>query len=329
MKGLAMKDIASTQKKPFWPVVIILVLVLGLVGIIIRLITPPSNVEVTDALFSNFDNSKTTFDQIQISMDATNVPTELPIYTIRIQNTADSVLKRLINEFDLKQSETLDYAWTSEKATLTYYELEGRITFSNLDIPSDYIPPQIKTDSAVKTSTEFLIGIFGELSLRPVERGILYFTDSPDFYDATTADNAQIARVPFQYAFSEYPVYLGKDSIEPFVVTATSDYVSKVDISLLNVVPTSNYTLETLTIDEIQTNINTNLGSVVSAINNEVLETDLSSISNGTLTFQGIEYRYDPDSQQLIPFYRFAGEVTDALGNLLQAIIITPAVPVR
>jgi hypothetical protein len=125
------------------------------------------------------------------------------------------------------------------------------------------------------------------------------------------------------------PIYIGHEATAPVTVVVNNLLaVHKVrfQTSFFEFAP-SELKLPLVSLATALENINTNNeASIISAYDENVGSFTLDQIKSGELKTVILEYRVDLDAGLAYPFYRFAGELTNQDGQVIQAEIITPAV---
>lgn len=297
---------------------------------ILRILTPDSSVSRTALIDSNFDNTQSEFSNITVTFESTlTIPSSLPVFTVFIENIYPRILSSLATNFNLQPHPTSNSVLQGDEYSLVIDENKNKLILSINEAPFDQEISLIDTQKVIKKTNHFIQDLFSNFSVIPMINYIQYFDSSSKLYESVPEEYGRIAIIPFNYSFLDHPIRIPVTLEKPVRVTATNETIMRVEIYPLLFTTNTKTEMRVLSQEEVQQNIDNNIGQVLSAINNEVVAIDLSSLKNGTVTYAGIEYHYSPETTQLIPYYILEGTLFDALGNQVFSHIITPAVPVR
>ena len=84
--------------------------------------------------------------------------------------------------------------------------------------------------------------------------------------------------------------------------------------------------IKTIPISQAIANINSNRATIISSHYDGAEVESLDSIVSGALNTITIEYRISTDTKEIVPYYRFGGQLKNSIGQQFFAEIITPAV---
>ena len=307
--------------KKYWLRYLILLAAIGIVlSFILRLLTPsPTIISKTDFITTNKSGDSTKFSKITyVGPPYTEVPEKLSLLTIQPNSTSLEYVKNtIIEQYDLLFT------------VLCVSENDDEYVFS-----SNYASPtQIVASlpQAINTSQQFIAKIFPNVQFSVLDEQVKYFGGSFQVNEVKPKE-ANIVEIPFAYSFDNIPVYLNHKSGSALRIMVNGLYeIQKVifqpDILLL--IPTEK-TIGIISVETALENINNhNEASVVSAFEINTGIFTLEEVREGTLTSVSLEYRADLKTGFAYPFYRFVGELINQTGQVIQAEIITPAVPTK
>ncbi|OGJ37466.1 MAG: hypothetical protein A2383_00380 [Candidatus Pacebacteria bacterium RIFOXYB1_FULL_39_46] len=319
--------------KKYWLRYLILLAAIGIVlSFILRLLTPsPTIISKTDFITTNKSGDSTKFSKITyVGSPYTEVPEKLSLLTIQPNSTSLEYVKNtIIEQYDLEQIINLPNLWQGTNFSLSYNENDDEYVFS-----SNYASPtQIVASlpQAINTSQQFIAKIFPNVQFSVLDEQVKYFGGSFQVNEVKPKE-ANIVEIPFAYSFDNIPVYLNHKSGSALRIMVNGLYeIQKVifqpDILLL--IPTEK-TIGIISVETALENINNhNEASVVSAFEINTGIFTLEEVREGTLTSVSLEYRADLKTGFAYPFYRFVGELINQTGQVIQAEIITPAVPTK
>jgi hypothetical protein len=143
----------------------------------------------------------------------------------------------------------------------------------------------------------------------------------------TTPDKANLISLPYTYQIDGFPVYFKIQTQYPFLFSVNSQgTLQSVQFSPFFTQLTPLQKLPTIGILDAIKNVNQGQASLLGATNQLSATQDFSQIQSANLTTVSLEYRIDPKTALVYPFYRFSGDAVEAKGQAASIIIITPAV---
>lgn len=324
-----MNNLLSFLNKNWLKVLVVFAVVGLIVTIVLRLITPAAPViPKTEFISTNQSGGVTDFSGINFTGSYTSVVTALaPAAVSPSQTTLDYIKNQLIENYQLAQVIGSPSLWTSDRYTLSYNEASDTYLFyTKTEPPKDVL--LTSTNQGIETAKIFVSEAFPNLALTPQIDAIQYFGGGGE-YEPTDRENANFMEIPFTYTIDGVPIYIGHEATAPVTVVVNNQLaVHKVrfQTSFFEFTP-SELKLPLVSLATALENINTNNeASIISAYDESVGSFTLDQIKSGELKTVLLEYRVDLDAGLAYPFYRFAGELTNQDGQVIQAEIITPAV---
>lgn len=310
-------------------IVTVMILITGF----IRAITPDAPV-VNESTFitTNLNNTTTQYHDITFVGREPLFPEKLPLAVAEPQNIAASQLEAIfINAFKLKQHDRAPNLWIGDTHSLTIQETTSEYTLSANTTPPTTETP-VTAQQAIIAADAFLDEYFPNLSLVSQVDDIVFYSH---VYDVDPSDNpaqAQVAVIPYTYEIEGYPVFYRNQGQMPFRVWVSGDgEVLKVSFfPHFLLVGEESEPVELLSLEQSLDNINEDSkASIVAAETGTSRTVSLIELSSGSMTSVKLEYRHDPTTNQIYPFYRFAGTAMTGTGYEIDVEIVTPAVGTR
>lgn len=312
--------------KWFQITLIIAVVLLG-AGYLFRLLTP-TQVELQPTLNRNYQGGTTTFEKVTYIGIAPNFPNELPVATaVNFQplNLEDRTVKdKLIAQYDLQRHPVVTTLWLSPSYALQEIEATGSYELSN----QSFLPDEKVVDSvkALDTAKSFVEEYFPTSNLLVLEDRIIY-READVHGDVVEAAEAGLVEIPFGYVIEGYPVFLEKSVEYPIsVMVNANNTIQKANFHPYFLEATIDGKIKTLSIPEALANINANKATIISSFYSGFETQSLENITSGALADVQIEYRVSSDTNRIVPYYRFKGQLTNSEGQEFYGEIITPAV---
>lgn len=329
---------SSVAQKPsftFWHKLILISTITILVATVIRLFIPTQSIPPSDFVTTSVDGVQTSFSDITVSFPATiTIPENLPITTVVLEDLTQTTIQNLITTFNLEEHSFLSNFWEGNTHSLSFNQSQQIITLSTIENQIfDPLASQshgvIDFDIALQDATQLIDRVFPSFN-------VIYAPESTSFHLFTNhlseeipQQEAELARIVYRHNIGEYPIYMGKQNREPFVVLITNKGVQNITLQPIRIIPGDSFSLRTLNEQETLNTILQGNAMVLQVHSDETIDVDYTTLSSGELTLSHIQYRYVEDQRQIVPFYALEGTLLDAQGLRSDVIILTPAVPVR
>jgi hypothetical protein len=328
---LKIKSIISYLRQHWVITFIALVIVLFIISIVLRLLTPVSSLTpITPQITQqNFDGTHTTFTSVTYVGNPPEFPSAIPLVEVESSSLQlDAVRDQLVETFALAQSPTSPNIWEGAIFTLFWNESENWLQLSRNFLPEEATGTvsKITPDNALSVSKEFVNKYLPNLKLSP-QTSSLQFASGSEGFSSEITDNATAIRVPFTYSVNNIPFYYKRNTDYPFLI----DVDGKQEVSqaliyhhFINFKPIK--TLPTLTLEQAIAELREGGGSIISAFNGVGGEIPLSRLADVQFNSVKLEYRVDDALQTAYPFFRFSGSALATDNRRLSIEAITPAI---
>ena len=296
---------------------------------LLRIFTPQT-VEVPQSPFTqtNINNTSTVFTGVRYTGPAFTPPGQLTVARASLNEEAfTEIVSTLVTSLALEPVETEPNTWQNPAYYLFLEEYDNRYILVNQSL--SFVEPEnhVNLTQAATTAEEFFTTHFPNIAAKPQLSEVVYSTAVGHYDTVESPAEADVVQIPFAYTLDNLPIFYANRSEYPFILYVTGDNkVGKVFFYPQSLRYTSLSKNDTLTIDQAIANINRNQGAIVSFTQDEGSENVLAEIKSAKLTNVTMEYRLDPDSNILYPFYRFSGTAQNATNVTLAIELITPAV---
>lgn len=294
-----------------------------LVAAIFRVLTPvPPEVPQTPLATTNILKSRTTFAQVTYTGPT---PDSLPGKLILAQITgADNLLTPLIKNLRLikEGSDTWknDQYNLAYEADLQFYILDNQaLAFSTVAVHPDLA-------AATTAATNFLTQQFGVSNYQAIPAHT-QFLSSAGHFDPVPESEATAVKLVFAPHLGGVPIVISNSSVMPIELFIDgNNQVRKVfffeQIPQYQPLPE----VEVFDVPTAITQINQGQAAIIAFSQQKLLQVSLKQITSAQLTKVFLEYRSDPNSRLLVPYYRFVGTAVNDLEDTLDIELITPAV---
>lgn len=326
-----------------------------LIAGVVRLFTP-REVEIEKTSFSNTNanGSVSSFSNILYVGPEISTPNSLPVFSVE-ENTAlsNQVLPVLRETYSLRPVPNVENAWRSQSANLVKdvysgeYSLFLSYTETNNPLTADSVSEDdvdqlaevflqnpennlVTEAEAIEIASNTLESLLPAVRLSPLKNEVIQLSKHADPYysEENTIDDDFVYAIPFTYLLNDYPLYLGKNYAQPFVVTV-SDIGQVLSLRFFETLVSVSLVSEKPVVSVDQSLVAINQNDVASIIKTELdvsQEISLNTIQSGTLEEVSLEYRYDDVLGLAYPFYRFRGQITNQDELTYTVELITPAV---
>lgn len=305
---------------------IALAIVLLVISAILTVLSPKSVSipETPSYTQTNLYDEVTTFQNIQyVGKDFSIAPAMMVATMTSSSLTFDSILTQFVNDFQLRALPIPPDTWNgpdyslSKTAPLNYYNL-------TTNRPASSSAKAVRVNQATQTAASFLQKYLPSIQVQLVESKVNYFSDGYE-PTRTTPENARVIFLPFSYQIDGTPVFYNNQREYPFEFVIDSDlHIRKFSFYPLFIQLQLLQKQKTISINQAVIHINQGKASLIGERSTNI--GDISQITSAQLSEVSVEYRSDPQSKYVYPFYRFSGDATDANGQKIHVELITPAI---
>lgn len=317
-----------------------IILILTVISIVISILLQFSPQEKgfvlpeSPSITSNNIINKTEVEKIIITVDKPAIPNNLAIFQISNQQPLLEVAKKIALQQNLEKTVGQDYSWTGPtgiiKSTfLTYSPSNKRISYNHQTTKPK---SNLVVNDAITAAQKFI-----EMNVldNNFEKNNLKIRFEPDITSITTTNydrnnfenysdqitgDSEIVIIPFIQTIGGFNVYSETQSQQPLWVWIGPDYqIIKIEIKPFVSTPILIDNGVTIDYEIVKKIIIDGKGIVLDVTDNGPSKPIFKSISQATLSDVEIEYRFDPNSNLLIPYFKFSGEAifTDkTFGNI-------------
>jgi hypothetical protein len=306
--------------------VFIITAVIVLLSSIARLLTPNNPIVLEEFMVEKSSNFVSNFATFQFGDPLVQIPTSFTVYNISLNNQLVLYLNQLQEYYELVPHEQVENLYIGPEYSATLTPQSNVISLSLTNPLDDYTPPPLNLETIVQDTSEVMKNTFPSLNLTAVESAIQYYDWDLDLYNESSQLEAKVVRIPFALTVVGYPVLLDKNHAYPAVVTATSNLITKIEVTPIAINIINSFQRNAISANVAEENIKNGEYLVISYGDFTEIEVDLLSLQSVALSLSAIQYRFVPESQQLIPFYVFTGTASGNVQKNVPITIITPAI---
>lgn len=314
----------ATNTSWFKTLLLVAAIILG-IGYLFRFFTP-QQVAVQPLLDKNIYGDKTNFAGVTFTGNVPLVPDKLPIAQAKnLLSSEVQIENKLVAYFKLKKLPDVENVWMGPQYSLTKSLNENLYTVT----AEGQIPEQIVLDpqKAVAQAQTIIAELIPENNYQLLEDQIEYLDEHSYEDESVKPEDAVLIKVPFGYRMGIYPVFYDKYQQRSVEVFINARYeLQRITISPFTATITLEQSIETVPVSQAIANINNGYGSIIGVVYEEFGNPSLASINSGKMNSVNIEYRIDPTTQAVLPYYRFVGELTNTENQTFSAEVITPAI---
>lgn len=318
------------RPSPFWIAVGAVAVVILVIGAVVQVLTPDTvTVPQTTFISTNPNNTITNLKSVTYTGPAVETPNEFSIFSAQRTLTKEAVIADLLAKYGLIKPSPDSNAWVNGNISLiedkTVGTLNLRLTLGN---PAEQLPI-INATEAIQVASTFLAQTFPEVSLRPMMETTSYYVYGLEPDSNVPPEEANIMNISYTPVLESenYPVVFEKALYPAFTVAVDG----KNTIRSVTFFPVFSQYVKIdskvpISVDEALAQIQTGVASIIDATiasNERVL---LSQLTSAEFTSAEIEYREDPTTQLLYPFYHFRGTAKSDNNITATVSVITPAV---
>lgn len=321
-------------KKITWYYVLLFFAITGvLVTAVLRILTPPiAEVPATEFLQRSVGNTAITYRNLKYEGAEFAPPASLPVAQLQpSSDTTDSLLQSIIDEYNLIPHPRAKNLWQRDNLSLSYnpQSQQASLTFGVLPFPEETtFSSPFPQDQAAAKAESLLQDKFSFLSgVTLYAEYISLLEGGYDLHAAEDPLHANTISLPYGWSIESIPVFIGTSQVFPAEVMVNREL--QVNRVLFN--PTRlSYTLTpnqpTISVQEAIDQLNNTQTGILLSFHTKTGEIkSFTEISGGTLHTVNLEYRLDPNTNLIYPFYRFTGDITTPTGTSI-VDIATPAI---
>lgn len=315
-----------------WQQGLIIFLIISLAITYIFRVLTPNQIAPQPSVFTNLYDMETQLHNIVFSGKAPEIPAELPISTlVSYDENITDVKQRFINKFQLNEKDGPIEVWESDTYTTSILEDPFLIVLSkkseNVRQESEVGFNNNQITQITNQANTLIKELFPENTPVLYQKNMAYLTDSIEPEFTNNPQEAGMIYVPFTYQINGIPVYLEKELhyVAYFIYNTRLELVrAEIRPYELNFTAQRNY--QTVPIDLAMSNVNNNNLALIYTEPYRALPT--LTASEGDMSAAYVEYRVDPVSDTIAPYYRFTGTVSEGDFDYFVEII-TPAIQTK
>lgn len=329
------------KDKPILSVLLAFALFSAGLTLIITAITPKNTTAVppTELMSGNFDDSTTTFKGVRYTGSAFNTPEQL--FTARYQVSpiaAEQITQSLVERYALAPIAQSQNILVNDVHSLFRDQKNEEFTFSIdttqlnasksavVTVEDFQTKKIINQDQALLKAQEFINQQLPEYNYRPIPQLTKYFSADRMHLDEVNQSNADIVEIQLAPYVDRHPIYLDRSEYPPVRLMLDREYqVVKFIYQFSLFTAGLPKKIDPISVETAITNINSGVGSIVSAYQDRAQPIDLEEASDVELTQVAIEYRVDTQSGLVLPVYKFTGTAISTYGEKMRIQVITPA----
>ena len=303
--------------------IVILLTILVIIGIILRLLTPTRiPIDTQNTKLPSLNNETFTITSTRYTGLSLTIPSTLAYYQVR-PLSSNEITSKIATSYNLTPHPVVQNFWiSSDKQTTLSVNEQGLITFATTT-SSPAMPANYSIQQAVNTAYAQLATFGLDPKIFKVGSTKYLSGEGEELLSTANPTFLEIKLIP---QVNEYPLIYSSQT-EPFnIFYLNANYViNKAIFSPISFDIISESRASTLTLDQAIEQIN--LGNltvinVYSDITNPTVDLDLERIN---FTKVILEYRFNPSTNTILPYFHFTGVEDNDLGR--QNIeVITPAI---
>lgn len=299
-----------------------------LVSLIFKSITP-QQADIQSEILTNVAGLQTTLNNITFSGNAPQINETMNVGKIEdYQLNRNEIKQKIIDKLQLQKQADSETIWSNNDYVFQDIPNTDQLILFRKDPPTGQDSTSFTQDSVAATilaTDSFVKEIFGDTAPSKVASQTKYKTNDLEPADTNIITEAHSIYIPYAYQIDGYPIFLNSKNyyVATFLVDKNQRIIkASIYPYKLKVSPSRSY--KTLNISLAMSNINNNNAALVytdSFGTNKIL-----NIASGDLTTADIQYRADPSTSSVMPYYHFTGTLKDSSGNPVVGELITPAV---
>lgn len=308
--------------------ILIFLMIIFFISLVLKVITPKEPIVPklqNPDLLNNIDDTQSVFSNISYSGDTALPITQLPILIEQAKTDEQKMISLITTKFGfIKDSQVKNYWQNNTEQSMTYDRF-SKIYFIRIS-PLKITGNNLSQDQLIEIAENYINDLF-QTNLSAIKQDVTYYKNAIEQPEKTSYEQADYIKIPLATNINGFPImYRGSFDYPFFITLDMSGGVSTLSFSP-SIITFKNIGEKTLiNIDQAIININSGQGSIISAGVTEAATIDLKEITKGDLNKVNIEYRHDPNTGYIVPFYNFSGEVFSMDETKLIVKIITPAI---
>lgn len=326
-KSVKAKQQVVLREMDFAKTALIVIIAILVLAAILRLLTPtPPSLPASDFVFTNYDDTRTTFKKISFIGSLITPPEEFMTYQVGGEvGLANTVANSIIAKYSLTPEVGVPNYWSGENAHLAYSPIDKRYSFS-INSPNNHDSPMIVLSEAIRSCLNFYNQYQINLSLSAQTQDILHLSEK-HVHGEVSPEEADVIQIPFTIKLGDQ-VLLEQNELNTAIVCRVNRDYEVIKMVFKETIQSfvSAQQLKSISLNQALANIERGNASIIDAYSEVVNNIDLNWIEKADLYDVKIEYRFDPKLGIAYPFYRFSAKLTNSAGVNIQAEIITPAV---
>jgi hypothetical protein len=297
---------------------------------IFKLVTP-TQVETQPTVLKNVANLNTNLQGITFTGTAPSIPEQLPTGSLlSYEEVANVVKDRLISKFQLTPKDGSTKIYQNDDFTLSILSNPDQFTLSQKTTPSSQPLSQFSQpllEELVRNSDAIVAELYPENPPQIVKEQVRYIGSAQEPAITDSVAEAELVMIPYLYQFNGYPVYLEQNTqyVAYFMFNAKKELVkAEFRPYLITFSPEKNF--QSVPLPLAMSNINNNRAALIYT-DSYGQGTNMSlNITAGVLDSARLEYRVDPTTSSLVPYYHFYGTLNETADQDITAQLITPAI---
>lgn len=321
----------TTKRRPskLWIILGVVAVVLLVIVAVFQALTPDTvTVPRSSFVQTNANNTLPGLVNVAYTGPAVELPAQFSIFSSQQTITRQQVIADLLARYGLiKPSNDANY-WENGGITLYEDTTLKTLTLTLKDLADEELPV-VDPSTAQGVAALYLQQTFPEITLRPMMEQASFYTLSIEPDSSVEPSEATAINIPFTPVLETetYPVIFQKALFPAFTVTVDG----RNTIRSVTFFPDFNQyvkidTKVPITIDEALAQIKSGTASIIDATIEDINRVPLSDLTSADFKTVVIEYREDPSTKLLYPFYHFTGTATSESGVTADVDVITPAV---
>jgi len=308
---------------------IVIAVVLLVIAAIIQIYTPKTLVvPQTSFVSTNSNNTIPNLRKVSYTGPTPDFPNQFSIFSASLVVSETQMIQDLSAKYGLLRVNPTSNIWTNGALSLFKDTSANHFVLTLKDLRNESLPIVNPTTSE-QVATSYLRETFPQIQLRPLMDQATYFVLALEIESNTSSDKATGMNIPFTQVLEteEFPVIFEKADQPLFFVTMDGNNTVRLVTfysQFQNYVKVD--TKAPISVEQALDQIQNGVGSILSASTVEVNRVKMSDLTSAILTAVTVEYRLDPQSSLLYPFYKFSGTATSANNVAADIQVITPAI---
>jgi len=317
------------QRTKLWIIIGTVVVVLLVISAVVQIYTPKTvTVPETSFTTTNSNNTLPNLQNVTYTGPTPDFPTQFSIFSARTIVSQGQLVQELSAQYGLLKPFPEANFWVNGNLSLVFDPTTNSYTFTLKDLTNETLPI-VDAARAEEVATSFLIQAFPDISLRPMMDQASYFVLGLEIEETSSPAQATAINIPYtaQLDTENFPVVYEKATQPLFVVTIDGNNTVRLVIFYPQFQQYTRIdTKAPISIDDALLQIQSGVASIISSTIVEANRVTMSELISATFTSVTVEYRLDPKSELLYPFYRFTGTATSANNITADVEVITPAI---